>query len=126
MGQMWTAYVTHPDTAPDLENIPTFDPLYGYPDGRPEREMVATQEEMNQARVPLDKRDYCAHLYIALMKCKNENFPNALKCNHVKHAYNHCEYEDFVLRMKEYERERRLLERAKRKRLIAEREAMED
>lgn len=32
----------------------------------------------------------------------------------------------FVIRMKEYERERRLLERGKRKRLVAEREALED
>lgn len=37
MGQMWTAYVTNPDTAPDLHKLPTFDPEYGFPDGRPER-----------------------------------------------------------------------------------------
>ncbi|XP_784178.1 NADH dehydrogenase [ubiquinone] 1 beta subcomplex subunit 7 [Strongylocentrotus purpuratus] len=126
MGQMWTAYVTNPDTAPDLNNLPTFDPEYGFPDGRPEREMVASQEEMNMARVPMDKRDFCAHFYIAFLKCRRDNFPNLLNCRHAKHEYDHCEYEDFVIRMKEYERERRLLERGKRKRLVAEREALED
>ncbi|KAJ8040932.1 NADH dehydrogenase [ubiquinone] 1 beta subcomplex subunit 7 [Holothuria leucospilota] len=116
MGHMWSAYVTHSDTAPDMNNIPTFDPLYGFPDGRKEREMIATQEEMNAAMLPLDRRDYCAHLYIKYLACKQENPLGVhIKCKHEKHEYDLCEYEDYVLRMKEYERERRLLERAKRK-----------
>ncbi|XP_070563178.1 NADH dehydrogenase [ubiquinone] 1 beta subcomplex subunit 7-like [Ptychodera flava] len=126
MGQMWTAYVTHSDTAPDLEKLPTFDPLYGFPDGRKERVMVATQEEMNKARVPLEKRDYCAHLYMALMKCRRDTYPWFNNCKHEKHEYEQCEYDDYVMRMKEYERERRLLERAKRKRLKEEREKLKE
>lgn len=37
MGNMMYAYVTHPDTAPDIKNPPTFNPLLGFPNGRKER-----------------------------------------------------------------------------------------
>ena len=37
MGNMWYSYVTNPDTAPDYKNPPTFDPLFGFPEGREER-----------------------------------------------------------------------------------------
>ncbi|XP_022110399.1 NADH dehydrogenase [ubiquinone] 1 beta subcomplex subunit 7-like isoform X1 [Acanthaster planci] len=126
MGHAWSAYVTNRDTAPDLYNLPTFDPLYGFPEGRQERVMVATQEEMMKAQVPLDRRDYCAHLYIAWQRCRRDNFPNVFACKHSKHEYDRCEYEDFVMRMKEYEREKRLLARAKRKRLREEKEQLQD
>jgi len=126
MGHMWSSYITNKDTTPDLSKTPTFDPLYGFPNGRQERVMIATQEEMNKAQVPLERRDYCAHLYIAMLKCKRDNFPNVFACKHAKHEYEQCEYEDFVMRMKEYERERRLLVRAKRKRLQAEKENLND
>ncbi|XP_077981537.1 NADH dehydrogenase [ubiquinone] 1 beta subcomplex subunit 7-like [Glandiceps talaboti] len=126
MGHMWSAYVSHPDTAPDLHKIPTFDPLYGFENGRKEREMKATQEEMDRAKIPLNQRDYCAHLLIDLMKCKRDNYPWFNECSHQKHVYDQCEYEDYVMRMKEYEREKRLLERVKRKKLKEEREALKE
>ena len=56
--------------------------------------MVATQEEMEAAAVPMDKRDYCAHKYIKLMECHREKFPWASRCLPVKHEYEHCEYEE--------------------------------
>jgi hypothetical protein len=37
MGNVWYAYVSHPDTAPDIKNPPTFDPLFGFENGRRER-----------------------------------------------------------------------------------------
>ncbi|EMP26976.1 NADH dehydrogenase [ubiquinone] 1 beta subcomplex subunit 7 [Chelonia mydas] len=64
--------------------------------------MAATQQQMNDAQLPLDQRDYCAHYLIKLMKCKRDNFPNFLACPR------------YVMRMKEFERERRLLVRKKR------------
>ena len=36
------------------------------------------------------------------------------RCNHIRHETEHCLQEDYRLRMMEYERERRLRQRAKR------------
>lgn len=121
---MMSAYVTSPDTAPNLESMPSFDPMYGFPDGRKERVMIATQQEMNDARLPLDRRDYCAHFLIDYYKCRQTAFPSMWHCNAKKHDYDNCEYQDYIMRMKEYEREKRLLQRAKRKRIKAEREEL--
>ncbi|GAB1601520.1 NADH dehydrogenase [ubiquinone] 1 beta subcomplex subunit 7-like [Argonauta hians] len=106
--------VLHPEVSPDFRNPPTFDPNLGFPNGRKERVMVATQEELNDLAIPLDKRDYCAHRYIKWIKCHQQNYPFATRCHHEKHEYEQCEYDDFVLRMKEYERERRLKVRAEK------------
>nr|XP_032637287.1 NADH dehydrogenase [ubiquinone] 1 beta subcomplex subunit 7 isoform X1 [Chelonoidis abingdonii] len=78
------------------------------------RVMVATQQQMNDAQLPLEQRDYCAHYLIKLMKCKRDNFPNFLACQHERHEWDYCEHLDYVMRMKEFERERRLLVRKKR------------
>ncbi|XP_066128598.1 NADH dehydrogenase [ubiquinone] 1 beta subcomplex subunit 7 [Saccopteryx bilineata] len=99
---------------PDPLRMPTFPPDYGFP-GRKEREMVATQQEMNDAQLVLQQRDYCAHYLIRLLKCKRDSFPNFLACKHEQHDWEYCEHLDYVMRMKEYERERRLLQRKKRR-----------
>lgn len=77
--------------------------------------MVATQQQMNDAQLVLQQRDYCAHHLIRLLKCKRDSFPNFLACKHERHAWDHCEHLDYVMRMKEFERERRLLQRKKRR-----------
>ncbi|KAF4532047.1 hypothetical protein B566_EDAN015573 [Ephemera danica] len=114
MGNMWTAYVSDPASHPNLLSGPTFDSLYGFANGRKERVMIATQAEMEAARLPLEDRDYCAHLLLKYRGCRADVWPMAYKCHHEKHAYLHCQYEDYVLRMKEFERERRLLRRKNR------------
>ncbi|XP_039628393.1 NADH dehydrogenase [ubiquinone] 1 beta subcomplex subunit 7 isoform X2 [Polypterus senegalus] len=76
--------------------------------------MVATQEQMNLAQLPLEQRDYCAHHLMKLMKCKRDNWPNLMACQHERHDWDYCQHQDYVMRMKEYERERRLLKRKKR------------
>jgi NADH dehydrogenase (ubiquinone) 1 beta subcomplex subunit 7 len=115
MGNMYTAYIKSPDTTPNHKAPPTFDPLYGFPHGRQERKMQVTEEEMEAAGLIGEERDYCAHLLIDFFKCRKQKFPYVAACKHEKHVWESCQYEDFVLRMKEYERERRLLERRKRK-----------
>ncbi|XP_071975052.1 NADH dehydrogenase [ubiquinone] 1 beta subcomplex subunit 7 [Engystomops pustulosus] len=80
-----------------------------------ERVMVATQEQMNMAQLPLKQRDYCAHYLITLMKCKRDMWPNIFGCKHERHEWEYCQHEDYVQRMKQYERERRLQERQKRR-----------
>ncbi|XP_004442635.1 PREDICTED: NADH dehydrogenase [ubiquinone] 1 beta subcomplex subunit 7 [Ceratotherium simum simum] len=99
---------------PDPLRMPTFAPDYGFP-GRKEREMVATQQQMNDAQLVLQQRDYCAHYLIRLLKCKRDSFPNFLGCKREQHDWDHCEHLDYVMRMKEFERERRLLQRKKRR-----------
>ncbi|XP_030676453.1 NADH dehydrogenase [ubiquinone] 1 beta subcomplex subunit 7 [Nomascus leucogenys] len=77
--------------------------------------MVATQQEMMDAQLRLQLRDYCAHYLIRLLKCKRDSFPNILACKQERHDWDYCEHRDYVMRMKEFERERRLLQRKKRR-----------
>ncbi|ELK06768.1 NADH dehydrogenase [ubiquinone] 1 beta subcomplex subunit 7 [Pteropus alecto] len=107
-------YLSDSSGEPDPLRMPTFPPDYGF-QGRKEREMVATQQEMNDAQLVLQQRDYCAHYLIRLLKCKRDSFPNFLACKHEQHDWDYCEHLDYVMRMKEYERERRLLQRKKRR-----------
>lgn len=112
---MGNAYLraVHPDTMPGPDCVPTFDPLLGAPN-RKERVMKATKEEMVSAKLPLEDRDYCADKLLKYRACRADVFPWLYKCHHEKHEYMTCEFEDYVLRMKEFEREKRLLERQKR------------
>ncbi|XP_039108159.1 NADH dehydrogenase [ubiquinone] 1 beta subcomplex subunit 7 [Hyaena hyaena] len=112
-------YVSDPSGEPDPQRMPTFPPDYGFP-GRKEREMVATRQQMNDAQLTLQQRDYCAHYLIRLLKCKRDSFPNFLACKHEQHDWDYCEHLDYVMRMKEFERERRLLQRKKRREQRAE------
>uniref|UniRef100_A0A915CWB0 NADH dehydrogenase [ubiquinone] 1 beta subcomplex subunit 7 n=1 Tax=Ditylenchus dipsaci TaxID=166011 RepID=A0A915CWB0_9BILA len=111
----WEDY-RHPEIAPRVDRPPTFDPLAGFPNGRKKREMVATVEEMDRWQLDAHSRDYCAHKLIKWMQCMKENNPVAnYYCDHDKHDYYKCNYEDYIMRMKEYEREKRLLARKVRK-----------
>ena len=56
--------------------------------------MIATEEEMKSAKLPLEDRDYCAHLLIKYKACKAKNWPWAVKCKHEKHEWDYCEYEE--------------------------------
>ncbi|RZC74926.1 hypothetical protein C5167_050403 [Papaver somniferum] len=57
------------------------------------KKMIATQEEMVQAKVPLAYRDQCAHLLIPLNKCRQSDFYLPWKCEDERHVYEKCEYE---------------------------------
>lgn len=103
-----------PEITPSPTQESKFDPLYGFPKGRKERKMIATEEEMISAKLPYENRDYCAHLALQLLQCRKEVWPWTFQCSPEKHEYLECQYEDWILRMKEYERERRLMVRKKR------------
>ncbi|XP_068117886.1 NADH dehydrogenase [ubiquinone] 1 beta subcomplex subunit 7 [Hyperolius riggenbachi] len=96
---------------PDPETLPA------NPSGEhvQERVMIATQEQMNMAQIPLAQRDYCAHHLIKYLQCKRDMWPNIFGCGHERHVWEACQHEDYVHRMKQYERERRLLIRQARK-----------
>ncbi|XP_074544528.1 NADH dehydrogenase [ubiquinone] 1 beta subcomplex subunit 7 [Halichoeres trimaculatus] len=113
-------YITETDTEPDPRKKFEFDPNFGFED-RKERVMIATQEQMNLAQVPLEQRDYCAHYLIKLMKCKRDSYPNVIACKKERHDWDYCQHQDYVMRMKEYERERRL--QLRKKRIAAKAEA---
>uniref|UniRef100_A0A8B9IWI6 NADH dehydrogenase [ubiquinone] 1 beta subcomplex subunit 7 n=1 Tax=Amazona collaria TaxID=241587 RepID=A0A8B9IWI6_9PSIT len=107
------------DTEPDPLQTPTFPPELGLPQRRP-RTMVAPPEVLAAARIPLQQRDFCAHLLVLLQRCQRGAFPEPWSCSDLKHRGERCEHEDYVMRMKEFERERRLLQRQKRRRLREE------
>jgi NADH dehydrogenase (ubiquinone) 1 beta subcomplex subunit 7 len=56
--------------------------------------MIATEDEMEAAKLELHERDYCAHKLIDFRKCRSENFPYVANCKHEKHAYLTCEFEE--------------------------------
>ncbi|KAL3072073.1 hypothetical protein niasHT_009305 [Heterodera trifolii] len=106
----------HPETAPRIDRPPTFDPLYGFPKGRKPREMQASWEQLEKMKIPISERDYCAHKMVALRKCVWDRAPFASHyCHGRRHDLGLCLYDDQLMRMKEFEREKRLLMRKARK-----------
>ncbi|GAA0138757.1 oxidoreductase [Lithospermum erythrorhizon] len=63
------------------------------------KKMIATQEEMVEAKVPLPFRDQCAHLLIPLNKCRQAEFFLPWKCEDERHVYEKCQYELVMERM---------------------------
>lgn len=73
MGQKLTVSVddyVNPETGPRTDRPVTFDPLHGFPKGRKKREMKSSWEEMNRWQLPIEHRDYCAHLLIPYLSCR--------------------------------------------------------
>lgn len=56
--------------------------------------MIATEEEMVSAKLPLEERDYCAHTKIDYLRCIADVWPFPYKCAHEKHAQAICQYEE--------------------------------
>ncbi|CAM8947482.1 unnamed protein product [Rhodiola kirilowii] len=63
------------------------------------KKMIATQEEMVEARVPIPYRDQCAHLLIPVNKYRQKEFYLPWKCEDERHVYEKCEYELVMERM---------------------------
>jgi len=100
------------------------DPNYGFDEqGKQRKERVPpmTQAELSSANVEHKFRDHCAHKFVALQKCNKDHVPWPWPCRHARHEYEECQYEEYLIRMKEYERERRLLHRKQRKEKAAAR-----
>nr|XP_049698137.1 NADH dehydrogenase [ubiquinone] 1 beta subcomplex subunit 7-like [Helicoverpa armigera] len=93
------------------DQLPTFNPNAGFANKRAQRAVVATPEAMSSAKIPVNKRDYCIDPLLEYQVCRYKNMPLLFLCSHERHAYLTCEQEDYVIRMKEFERERRLRER---------------
>lgn len=113
MGQiMGTASTRHLDLK--MNDTPTFGPNVGFSFKRRERQMWVCEDHLISARIPPAHRDFCAHFLLDYHTCRYKHAPFMIRCAHEKHNYLNCEHADYVIRMKEFERERRLREREKR------------
>mmetsp|Transcript_18512 Transcript_18512/g.39863 ORF Transcript_18512/g.39863 Transcript_18512/m.39863 type:complete len:110 (-) Transcript_18512:525-854(-) len=74
-------------------------------------EMKVTREQMKAAQLPINFRDYCAHLLIPLNDCRKKSFYWPFSCSDLRHAYEKCEFD-------EYER-REMIHRMKKKEGLA-------
>jgi len=118
----WNDYLYAPksfNVVPDPRQGPTFDPMLGFPNGRKVRELPVSKEDMENWQIPGKYRNYCAHKYIDVKKCyRQTNLMQRLflkSCEHPMHDWHSCLNDERILGYKEYEREKRLLARQKRR-----------
>ncbi|CEH15559.1 nadh-ubiquinone oxidoreductase b18 [Ceraceosorus bombacis] len=61
---------------------------------------AASHEEASKAHLPIQWRDQCGGLLISLNKCRRKESYLPWKCEHEKHTYEACQYDDFIRRQK--------------------------
>eukprot|EP00891_Asterochloris_glomerata_P009733 jgi/Astpho2/9733/gw1.00149.205.1_t len=54
---------------------------------------------MNNAKLEIGYRDFCAHLLIPLNACRRKEMYLPWKCEHERHAYEKCEYLEYKRRV---------------------------
>lgn len=59
--------------------------------------MLATKEELESAKVPLEERGYCAHLALKLRACRRDKWPFPVFCTHEQHAFLNCKYDEYAM-----------------------------
>jgi len=97
---------------PDENNPPTFDSEMGFQEPRRIRRLPKTTwTEMENAQIPHEHRDYCIDFLMDFHYCiaQNRQVVNLWKCQNIKHDWHQCRVDDQYLQTFEYERERRLL-----------------
>eukprot|EP00276_Gloeochaete_wittrockiana_P018787 CAMPEP_0184346898 /NCGR_PEP_ID=MMETSP1089-20130417/15086_1 /TAXON_ID=38269 ORGANISM="Gloeochaete wittrockiana, Strain SAG46.84" /NCGR_SAMPLE_ID=MMETSP1089 /ASSEMBLY_ACC=CAM_ASM_000445 /LENGTH=83 /DNA_ID=CAMNT_0026677761 /DNA_START=24 /DNA_END=275 /DNA_ORIENTATION=- len=65
------------------------------------RVMPVTLEELDDASIPLNSRDYCSHILIQLNNCRSETFSLPWKCGDLRHEYERCQYVEYLRRTEE-------------------------
>ncbi|KDQ65141.1 hypothetical protein JAAARDRAFT_117911 [Jaapia argillacea MUCL 33604] len=61
---------------------------------------TASQTELKANKVPLAWRDGCSALVIPLNICRKDKNYMPWECGTERHAYEKCQYDDYVRRMK--------------------------
>ncbi|KYR02791.1 hypothetical protein DLAC_00256 [Tieghemostelium lacteum] len=61
--------------------------------------MISTQKELDDNNVPLNFRDFCSHLLIDLNNCRVKNYYLPWRCSEERHAYEQCQYDEYIIRM---------------------------
>ena len=56
--------------------------------------MMISDEELTRQRIPLNARDYCAHLLVSFNRCKRKNLYLPYRCIEEKHEYEQCQYKE--------------------------------
>jgi NADH dehydrogenase (ubiquinone) 1 beta subcomplex subunit 7 len=59
-------------------------------------ELPVTAAELKANRIDVAYRDYCSHLLIPLNKCRQSTLYMPWKCEDERHAYEKCEYIEYV------------------------------
>jgi len=67
---------------------------------------TASQEQLKAHKVPVAWRDGCSALLIPLNVCRREKMYLPWECEHERHAYEKCQYEDYLRRMKELSKQK--------------------
>ena len=62
-------------------------------------EMKVTNEQMKAARIPLNFRDYCAHILIPLNECRTKSWFMPWACTDLRHSYEKCQYDEYERRV---------------------------
>ncbi|KAF9467731.1 B18 subunit of NADH:ubiquinone oxidoreductase [Collybia nuda] len=62
---------------------------------------TASQTELKQNKVPIAWRDQCSALLLPLNVCRKDKLYMPWECDHERHTYEKCQYDDYVRRMKE-------------------------
>jgi NADH dehydrogenase (ubiquinone) 1 beta subcomplex subunit 7 len=57
-------------------------------------EMKVTHEQMKAARIPLNFRDYCAHILIPLNECRVKTWYTPWNCTDLRHSYEKCQHDE--------------------------------
>eukprot|EP00002_Diphylleia_rotans_P024375 TRINITY_DN480_c0_g1_i1.p1 TRINITY_DN480_c0_g1~~TRINITY_DN480_c0_g1_i1.p1 ORF type:complete len:104 (-),score=22.61 TRINITY_DN480_c0_g1_i1:183-494(-) len=74
------------------------------------RALPVSMETMDAHQIPAAFRDHCAHLLIPLNVCRKNSNYYPWKCEDERHAYERCQFEEYLLRVKEMD-EKRLAEK---------------
>ncbi len=53
---------------------------------------------MEAAGLRADQRDYCAHHLIDFYKCREQNFPWVAACGDIKHHWDACQFDEWVVK----------------------------
>ncbi|KIY47493.1 hypothetical protein FISHEDRAFT_45302 [Fistulina hepatica ATCC 64428] len=62
--------------------------------------LQASREQLKAHGTPLAWRDHCSALLLPLNICRKETYYLPWKCEHERHMYEKCQYDDYVRRMK--------------------------
>ncbi|KAL1407696.1 hypothetical protein Q8F55_007129 [Vanrija albida] len=68
---------------------------------------TASESEMASARLPIGWRDQCSSLLIPLNICRHQTNYLTWKCEDERHAYEKCQYDDYLRRMKQLVRQKK-------------------
>eukprot|EP00512_Aurantiochytrium_limacinum_P001862 CAMPEP_0171484632 /NCGR_PEP_ID=MMETSP0958-20121227/108_1 /TAXON_ID=87120 /ORGANISM="Aurantiochytrium limacinum, Strain ATCCMYA-1381" /LENGTH=73 /DNA_ID=CAMNT_0012017353 /DNA_START=57 /DNA_END=278 /DNA_ORIENTATION=- len=60
-----------------------------------ERELPIDREELKRNQIDIAYRDFCSHLLVPLNKCRREHGFAMWQCDHERHAYEKCQYEEY-------------------------------